>query len=228
MGNFAPYSTDCSKCIFYAEQRCGANLWEKYREHNIKIIDGMLNNFHCPYYRSQDWLKVENLFKIIEKENELNYSIVLNRPNYRKIAETINTINKFTVKPKRVYFYVDGGLMKFNNKLVSLLKKRAAFLWKVCAELRPNTWFNLISNCNRNDFILYGDNLPNLRYDWANEVHDIINKNLETVGYFNIDNAILLPPYVYNSFYFEYTTKCLDKIKEQLCPYPLSVTQTNS
>jgi hypothetical protein len=219
---FAPPDTNCKGCIFYNDKiDCRIGRAQFYREKGIKVIrteEGtVIKDFVCPYYRPESWLEEQkdttDLVQKIQKENLIQYIPIVLFLEGEILKDSLNKIRRFDNPPKELYVIVKDNPDK-NEKLMELVKETlegSGIKWNIHFELEDDSWHIIFKNYNRREFLLIINGFPEVNNKWPKVITKKIQEELLKFSYAENkkQTMMLISPYVYNSYYFEYTKKFL-------------------
>lgn len=230
---FCPPDTRCKKCAFHTSSKlengyshlCWIDKIHHYNSRGVEISitdELMLKNFLCPYFRPKNWIKGKEslssaqLEKIVKQENQIPYFPIILFPKKNQIGPIIRKLARFKVKPKEVQIILESSR---TNELLTIsdLCKENKIPYSISFSLKDNSWHNIFNKYNRNEFLMLITGYPYLKNDWSVELTDKIQDELFTFSYAeNKQNTVMLiPHYMYNSYYFEHTDNFIEKLKEE-------------
>lgn len=232
VNTFCPPDTRCNKCVFHSSKQiesgyghvCHIDKIHHYNSKGVEISikdEVILKNFLCPYFRPKEWIKgkensIPLLEKMVRQENQIPYFPVLLFPKKNEIGPIIRKLARFSVKPKEVQIVLESS--RTNELLtISNLCKENKIPYSISFSLEDNSWHNIFNKYNRNEFLMLITGYPYLKNDWSVELTSKIQDELFTFSYAeNKQNTVMLiPHYMYNSYYFEHTVNFIEKLKEE-------------
>ncbi len=224
---FAPQDTKCETCIFKEGYGCRLNKLQLYQSKNIEIFPtqtgNILRDFVCPYHRTHEWLGTnwyeEDLLAIIRKENALPYIPVLLFLHGAALERALKKICTFKTKPKEVFIILRKDTDKKIIDEVSKTLKDTGITWHVHFELEENSWHTIFKAYNRREFLLLIRGYPEIATSWTEAITRKIQDELVTFSYAENENQtmMLISPYIYNNFYFEFGKDFLIKLRQIGC-----------
>lgn len=219
---FYPPNTNCTECIFSKETQCRLDKIRYYKTKgvNVETINSttVLKNFICPYFRNLEWLENKkntvDLVKEIQKENQIPYYVVLLNLSKSILIDTINKIKKFRTLPKHIYIVCD---FEIGYKGLNEIVEKIPCEWTYIFQLEENGWHNIFKTYNRTEFMVLINGYPEINNSWTKNLSTKINDSLLKFSYAENkqQKMTVIPAYIYNSYYFEYTDKWLEKLRQE-------------
>ncbi len=226
---FSPLSTNCGTCIFLdKEKHCRVERLNFYKSKGIQIIESdnkapIIQDLICPYHRDLNWAKSlpdnAHVVNTIEKENRIPYYAIVFNMGKLLLKLSINRLLEFKHQPTQIYIVTSIDNPDLTIPEAKTLFEGSKVKWTIINEIEENAWTNIFKNYNQTDFMLLVNGFPYAKLDWAQKLSDQIQHNLLQFSYaVNAKRTMkLIPAYMYNSYYFEYTGKWLEKLTEERC-----------
>lgn len=163
-------NTKCEKCYFSENEektqigcRMGVDtvieaLNPIYKDTTIDKSDDhwTINNFYCPYARTDDWAKLieGDLAKEVIKESNMDTGLYIyfNKDNLSNLTQTAESINQCVSQPKCVYFITNRIDPKEISDYIKVLENKSlTFKWKILNTIidgNPTDCINMILQTN--------------------------------------------------------------------------------
>jgi hypothetical protein len=222
---FAPQDTQCDNCCFRLDgYDCTLDKIKFYQNNGITVIStpngNVLKDFICPYYRTKEWANTndgvgEDLVGRIRVENAIPYLPILLFLDDELLINSLDKITKFETRPKHVYIIVKEDITAEKISMIKSVLDGTGIEWHVHVELEENSWHNIFKFYNRSEFLLLITGFPTVLNDWTLTLTKKIQDELFKFSY--AENAsktmLLIPAYMYNSYYFEYAKNFINALK---------------